>query len=54
MASSTSMALKEGGCTLVNQFTVPRNLATNMARGYLAGSLEACSARHADPVQGLP
>ena len=33
MASSTRMARKEGGRTLVNQFTVPWHLATNMARG---------------------
>ena len=33
LASSTRIACKEGGRTLVNQFTVPWHLATNMARG---------------------
>ena len=33
IVSSSRMAPQEGGRTLVNEFTVPFQLATNMARG---------------------
>ena len=47
IASSTRTAPEEGERTLVNQFTVPWHLATNMARGWWAGSLGARSALRA-------